>query len=116
MTKKKLNKTQNDDMLPEYNLEGKKGVRGKYVKDLQKGYSVRVVKDDGTVATQHFVPTEDAILLDKDLKAYFPDSKSVNKALRTLIRQTKKQAKAEGLKRSDIKSAVLKARGRNKLK
>ena len=103
-------------MLPEYNLEGKKGVRGKYVKDIQKGYAVRVLKEDGTVATKHFVPKEDAILLDKDLKAYFPDSKSVNNALRTLIRQTKKQAKNEGLKRSDIKSAVMKARGRKKLK
>jgi len=116
MTKKKMNKTKNDDMLPEYNLEGKKGVRGKYIKDMHRGYSVRVVKDDGAITTRHFVPTEDAIFLDKDLKAYFPDSKSVNKALRTLIRQTKKQAKSEGVKRSDIKSAVMKARGWNKLK
>ena len=116
MKKKKTIKTQNDDMLPEYDLEGKKGVRGKYVKEMQKGYSVRVLKEDGTIATKHFVPKEDAILLDKDVKAHFPDSKSVNKALRILIRQTQKQAKTEGTKRSDIKSAVMKPRGRRKLK
>ena len=99
-------------MLPEYNFEGKKGVRGKYVKDMQKGYSVRILKEDGTVATKHFVLKEDAILLEKDVKAYFPDSKSVNNALRSLIREARKQAKAAGLKRSDIKSAIMKVRGR----
>jgi hypothetical protein len=104
------------EMLPEYNLEGNKGVRGKYVKDIQKGYSVRVLNDDGTVTTKHFVPKEDAILLEKDVKAYFPDSKSVNNALRTLIRQARKQAKASGLKRSDIKLAIMKVRGQKKLK
>ena len=103
-------------MLPEYNFEGKKGVRGKYVKDMQKGYSVRVLKEDGTVTTKHFVPQEDAILLDKDVKTHFPDSKSVNNALRILIREARKQAKVAGLKRSDIKSAVMKAHGRKKLK
>src|SRR5512134_402884 len=56
MKKKKMNKSQTDDMLPEYNLEGKKGVRGKYAKSLQKGYSVRVVKEDGTVTVRDFVP------------------------------------------------------------
>ena len=72
-------------MLPEYNLEGKKGVRGKYAKALQKGYSVRVVKEDGTVAVRDFVPKENVVLLDPDVKVYFPDSESVNRALRSLI-------------------------------
>jgi len=72
-------------MLPEYNFEGKKGVRGKYAKALQKGYSVRVVKEDGTVTVRDFVPKENAVLLDPDVKAYFPDSESVNRALRSLI-------------------------------
>jgi hypothetical protein len=114
--KKKTTKTQANDMLPEYDLEGKIGVRGKYFRDMQKGYSVRVLKQDGTIDTKHFVPKEDAILLDKDVRAHFPDSKSVNNALRILIRQTRKQAKEAGLKKSDIKSAVLKARGHKKLK
>jgi len=76
---KRTNKSQPDDLLPEYNLEGKKGVRGKYAKAMQKGYSVRVLNEDGTVTVRDFVP------LDPDVKAYFPDSESVNSALRSLI-------------------------------
>ena len=72
-------------MLPEYNLEGKKGVRGKYAKSLQKGYSVRVLKADGTTETRQFVSKENAVVLDPDVKVYFPDSESVNRALRSLI-------------------------------
>ena len=83
--KEKTNKSHPDDMLPEYNLEGKKGVRGKYVKALQKGYSVRVLNEDGTVAVREFIPKENTVLLDPDVKAYFPDSESVNHALRSLI-------------------------------
>jgi hypothetical protein len=83
--KKKTNKSQLDDMLPEYDLEGKKGVRGKYAKSLQKGYSVRVLNEDGTITVRDFVPKENTVLLDPDVKAYFPDSESVNHALRSLI-------------------------------
>jgi hypothetical protein len=83
--KKKTNKSPSDDMLPEYDLEGKKGVRGKYAKSLQKGYSVRVLNEDGTVTVQAFVPKENTVLLDPDVKAYFPDSESVNRTLRSLI-------------------------------
>jgi hypothetical protein len=83
--KKKTNRSQSDDMLPEYNLEGKKGVRGKYAKAAQKGYSVRVLNEDGTVTVRDFIPRENTVLLDPDVKAYFPDSESVNHALRSLI-------------------------------
>lgn len=83
--KKKTNKSQTDDMLPEYNLEGKKGVRGKYARAMQKGYSVRVLNDDGTVTVRDFIPKENTVLLDPDVKAYFPDSESVNNTLRSLI-------------------------------
>ena len=85
MKKKKTNKIEADDMLPEYNFEGKKGVRGKYAKALQEGYSVHVAKEDGTLTTQHFIPTENAVVLDPDVKEYFPDSESVNQTLRSLI-------------------------------
>lgn len=105
---KKANKnSQTEDMLPEYNLEGKKGVRGKYVKALQAGYSVRVMHEDGTVTMRHFVPKESAILLDKDVKAHFPDSKSVNAALRSLIR---KRAKVVVEKQKKVRSIAAKAR------
>lgn len=72
-------------MLPEYDFSGKKAVRGKYYRSLEKGYTVRVLNEDGTVTVRDFVPKENAVLLDPDVKAYFPDSDSVNHALRSLI-------------------------------
>lgn len=84
--KKANNNHQEDNMLPEYDLKGKKGIRGKYAKALQKGYSVRVVHEDGTVTVQHFIPKDIAVVLEPDVKAYFPDSESVNRALRGLIK------------------------------
>src|SRR5512138_293175 len=83
--KKKSSKPHPDDILPEYNLEGKKGVRGKYAKAMQKGYSVRILNEDGTVTVRDFVPKDNMVFLDPDVKAYFPDSESVNRALRSLI-------------------------------
>lgn len=71
-----------DDMLPEYDFTGKKGVRGKYYRSLQKGYTVHIHNEDGTTTVQHFGPT---ITLDTDVSPYFPDSESVNSALRSLI-------------------------------
>lgn len=105
--KKKTTKPQDDNMLPEYDLTEKKGVRRKYVKALQAGYSVRVVHEDGTITMRHFVPKESAILLDKDVKAHFPDSKSVNAALRSLIR---KRAKVVVEKQKKVRSIAAKAR------
>ena len=84
--KKANNNPKNEDMLPEYNFKGKKGVRGKYAKAMQQGYSVRILNADGSImAMQHFVPKESAIVLDPDVSVFFPDSESVNRALRTLI-------------------------------
>jgi hypothetical protein len=75
-------KDHDDGMLPEYDFSGKKGVRGKYYRNLQKGYIVRIHNDDGTVTVQRFGPM---IRLEPDVAEYFPDSESVNNALRTLI-------------------------------
>jgi hypothetical protein len=72
----------NDDMLPEYDFSGMKGVRGKYYQSMRKGYTVRVHNEDGTITVQQFGPT---ITLEPDVAKYFPDSESVNNALRTLI-------------------------------
>jgi hypothetical protein len=82
---KKTNKSQPNDILPEYKLEDKKGVRGKYARAMQQGYSVRVQNEDGSVTVRDFVPKENTVLLDPDVKAYFPDSESVNRTLRSLI-------------------------------
>lgn len=56
-----------DDMRDEYDFANMKGgVRGKYIKDFQ-----------GKVT---------AVVLDEDVARIFPDSASVNEALRTLAR------------------------------
>ncbi len=83
--RKKNNQLKDNDMLPEYDLKGKRGGRGKYAKTLTQGYSIRVTNDDGTISVRQFVLRENTIMLDPDVKAYFPDSESVNRALRSLI-------------------------------
>jgi hypothetical protein len=71
-----------DEMRDEYDFSGKKGVRGKYYDAMRKGYTTIIHKSDGsTVVKKQRRP----IYLDEDLQAYFPDSDSVNKALRGLI-------------------------------
>ena len=75
-------KDYDDGMLPEYDFTGKKGVRGKYYRSRQKGYTVRIYNEDGTITVQHFGPT---IILEPDVAKYFPDSESVKNALRALI-------------------------------
>ena len=58
----KLNKETDSDMLDEYDFSN--GVRGKYVERFAKGCNV--------------------IVLDPDVAQIFPDSESVNQALRAL--------------------------------
>jgi hypothetical protein len=61
--KKPLSKRRTDGMREEYDFSG--GVRGKYVDRYRRGINV--------------------VLLDPELAAAFPDSKSVNNALRALV-------------------------------
>ena len=72
-------------MSPEYDFSGKKGVRGKYYLGRQQGYTTRVHNDDGTITETHYGPVKPIIELDPDVYTFFPDSESVNKALRMLI-------------------------------
>ncbi len=75
-----------DDMRPEYdfaNMAG--GVRGKYYKDYRAGHTVKIHKTDGTTLVQHFKLEEGAVMLEPDIRKYFPDSEAVNDALRCLI-------------------------------
>jgi len=85
MKKKKITKQapQDDEMLPEYEFRG--GVRGKHYKAYRNGHTVTVHKSDGTAQIQHFKLEEGAVMLETDVRKYFPDSESVNKALRGLI-------------------------------
>lgn len=71
-------------MRTEYDFTG--GVRGKHHKVMQEGYSLAVHQEDGTVETREIAPTRDAVIvLEPDLRPYFPDSESVNRALRCLV-------------------------------
>ena len=64
----------NDEMRPEYDFS--QGVRGKHYKAYQAGTNV--------------------VFLDPDIAAMFPDSASVNQALRVLVRLAKTKGVGEG--------------------
>ena len=69
-------------MRPEYDFSA--GERGRHYKSCCAGHSVRIEKADGTVEEHPFGQAEGVVLLDPDLRERFPDSESVNKALRSL--------------------------------
>ena len=78
--------TSNDDVRPEYDFTSMTGgVRGKYYKAYQAGYTVKIHEADGTIIVQHFELEEGAVVLAPDVREYFPDSEAVNSALRALI-------------------------------
>ena len=81
--KKKKRNSNDSDMRDEYDFSG--GVRGKHYKAYRKGHAVIVHKDDGSTSVQYFTQKDGSVMIDPDIKAYFPDSESVNKALRSLI-------------------------------
>jgi hypothetical protein len=69
--KKKIKKQKPDEVRPEYNFSKlKNGVRRKYSARFSAGTNL--------------------VLLSPDVAKYFPDEQSVNAALRTLIRVTKR--------------------------
>ncbi len=72
-----------EEMRSEYDFRG--GVRGKHAKAMQAGYTIMVHNADGTTTVQQVEPRKGMVVLEPDVLAYFPDSASVNHALRTLI-------------------------------
>jgi hypothetical protein len=74
-----------DEMRAEYDFS--QGVRGKHYHAYRAGHVVQVRKSDGSVEERHFSLQDGAVMLDPDLKVQFPDSESVNKALRSLVGQ-----------------------------
>lgn len=88
MSEEPMTKTKNlmnSDMLPEYDFTGKKGVRGKYYEAYRKGHTVRIHKDDGTMETFYFTLEDGAVMLEPDVREFFPTSEDVNRVLRSLI-------------------------------
>jgi hypothetical protein len=84
MSDKMRNQQDDDEMLPEYDFSG--GVRGKHSRAFQRGYKVTIYKADGTTEVRDFGLPEGTVVLDSDVREYFPDAEAVNTALRGLIR------------------------------
>jgi hypothetical protein len=76
----------NDDIRRvEYDFT--EGVRGKHFRAMQSGYKITIRQSDGTTIVKEVapVPEECMVVLSPDIREYFPDSESVNTALRSLI-------------------------------
>jgi hypothetical protein len=71
------------------------GVRGKYYKAYREGHTVKIHKMDGTTVVQHFTLEDGAVMLEPDVREYFPNSEAVNKALRCLIPLMTKKPKSK---------------------
>ncbi|MCX5809771.1 MAG: hypothetical protein NTX36_10445 [Proteobacteria bacterium] len=86
-----------EDMRPEYDFSTMKGaVRGKYCKAYREGHKVVIHKEDGTDSVQYFKLEDGAIMLEPDVRKYFPTSDTVNKALRSLIEIIPAKRRASG--------------------
>lgn len=81
---KKSNTLQStDELRAEYDFRG--AVRGRHYKPVHQGFSVEIHQTDGTTVMQNYKLEEGTVMLDPDVRAWFPDSEAVNKALRSLI-------------------------------
>ena len=81
--KNKIHNSDDSEMRDDYDFSG--GVRGKHYKEYRKGYTVIIHKENGSKSVQFFTQQDGSVMIDPDVKVYFPDSKSVNDALRSLI-------------------------------
>ena len=48
-------------------------------------HTITIHHEDGTTTTREYIPPKGIVVLDPDVRAYFPDSESVNRTLRSLI-------------------------------
>jgi hypothetical protein len=89
----KIARRANSDIRAEYDFKG--GVRGKHYRTMQAGYTITIHKANGKTIVKDVMPKGDAVLLEPDVQAYFPDSESVNKVLRCLIPLLPKKHRAK---------------------
>ena len=82
---KRINKSETDatELLPNYDFGS--GVRGKHNRAYQRGHRVTIHRTDGKTVVQNFKLEEGAVVLAQDVRKFFPDSDSVNDALRAYI-------------------------------
>ncbi len=92
----KMVQVEDNDMRAEYDFTG--GVRGKHYRAMQAGYTIIVHKADGTTVVKDVMPKEGAVIIEPDIRTYFPDSESVNRALRCLIPLLPKKYRAKAKK------------------
>ena len=97
-------------MRAEYDFTG--GIRGKYYSAMQAGYTITIHNEDGTTTVKNVKPKKGAVVLDPELQAYFPDSESVNRALRCLIPLLNEQHKAKPRKSRHSVPVVREPRGK----
>ncbi len=83
MKKANFNSIIDDDMRPEYDFHG--AVRGKHYKPLHQGYTVHIERPDGTIVVEQYRLPDGIVMIQPDIRSYFPDSEAVNQALRLLI-------------------------------
>ena len=89
----KMGQGKNNNMRAEYDFTG--GARGKHYRAMQAGYTITIHKPDGKTVVKDVMPKGGAVLLEPDVQAHFPDSESVNKALRCLIPLLPKKHRAK---------------------
>lgn len=91
------NRPDDDDMKQEDTEGGEgiaseydfsQGVRGKHALAMRGGYRMIIYRSDGTTEVREVTPRPGTVVLDPDVRAYFPDSKAVTRALRGLISQS----------------------------
>ncbi len=70
-------------MRPHYDFSS--GVRGKHHRANREGHTVMVHKEDGSTVIQNFKIEDGAVVIDRDVREYFPTAEDVNNALRGLI-------------------------------
>ena len=92
----KMIQVEDNNMRAEYDFTG--GVRGKHYRAMQAGYTITVHKADGTTVVKDVMPKEGAVILEPDIRTYFSDSESVNRALRCLIPLLPKKYRAKAKK------------------
>jgi hypothetical protein len=86
MKREKPKTSANGEMLPEYDFSTMKGgQRGRYYQAYRAGHTVAIDQPDGTKTVHYFTLQDGAVMLDPEVRVYFPDTESVNNALRTLI-------------------------------
>jgi hypothetical protein len=84
---------ENEEMLPDYN-DLPDGKRGLFVDAYRRGHKVIIHMADGTTQEHEYPGEEGCVMLEPDVRRYFPDSESVNKALRSLIELIPKKPEA----------------------